>query len=160
MPACGGPGPLLARRVTRSPRRHAVSQWSKSHPKSAKAHFTRAPQSMLPRRCWNKPHSRKAASPVDSTSRFTICTRAGHQLRPATSRPVQPPPHPLQPSPPKRAKGFEPSTFSLGNAGPRLCLCEKVPCGAPIRVEHSEGCLVCLSCFVQSVYKCVQTYTT
>jgi hypothetical protein len=39
----------------------------------------------------------------------------GADFTPATSRPAQPPPHPLHPSPPKRAKGFEPSTFSLGS---------------------------------------------
>ena len=41
----------------------------------------------------------------------------GTDFAAATSRPEQPPPHPLQPSPPKpkRAKGFEPSTFSLGS---------------------------------------------
>jgi hypothetical protein len=38
----------------------------------------------------------------------------GTDFASATSRPAQPPPHPLQPSPPERAKGFEPSTFSLG----------------------------------------------
>jgi len=55
-------------------------------------------------------------------------------------------------SPPKRAKGFEPSTFSVGNAGPWLCLCEKIPCGAPIEVMHSEACTVCARCFVQRIY--------
>ena len=32
----------------------------------------------------------------------------------SATRPAHPPPHPLHPPPPKRAKGFEPSTFSLG----------------------------------------------
>ena len=37
---------------------------------------------MLPRRCWKESHSRQAASPVDSTSRFTAYARAGHRLHP------------------------------------------------------------------------------
>ncbi len=38
--------------------------------------------------------------------------------------------HPLKPFPTKRAKGFEPSIFSLDNASPELLPCEKVPCAA------------------------------
>jgi hypothetical protein len=82
IPAWGGPGPFLARRVTRSPRRHTGSRWNKSHPKSAKAHFASAPQNMLPRRCWNEPHSRRAGSLVGSTAGIAVRAPAGHQLRP------------------------------------------------------------------------------
>ena len=155
----GGLRAVLARSVTRLPRTQVHSRWNESHPKSAKAHFASAPQNMLPRRCWNNPRRRTPANPVDTTTRVTVCALAGHRLRPRAMALDRATATPLQPSPPKRAKGFEPSTFSLGNAGPRLCLCEKVPCGAPIGVDDTGACAVCAGCFVQSVYKCVQTCT-
>jgi hypothetical protein len=138
IPAWGGPGPFLARRVTRSPRRHTGSRWNKSHPKSAKAHFASAPQNMLPRRCWNEPHSRQAASPVDSTSRFTACARAGHRTlhppaphctgphRETSVARSQPPTGPLAMSCEQRLCVFRTTVHGVGVPPPRLA----VPCEA------------------------------
>ena len=49
--------------------------------------------------------------------------------------------------------------YYFGNAVPELCVCEKVPCGDSSLCEDTEGCAVCLRCFVLTVYKCVQVYT-
>jgi hypothetical protein len=114
IPAQGGLRPFVARCVTRSPRTPTGSQWNKPHPKSAKALFARAPQNKLPRRCWNEPHSRRAASPVDSTSRFTACARAGHRLRPgdvALDRATTTPPPTI---PTKAGKGIRTLDIQLG----------------------------------------------
>ena len=56
----GGRGAARARWVTRSPPRQTRSRRNESHPKSAETHFARAGQNMLPWRCWNEPHSRRA----------------------------------------------------------------------------------------------------
>jgi hypothetical protein len=37
---------------------------------------------MLPRRCWNEPHSRRAGSPVDSTAGFRACLQQGTNFPP------------------------------------------------------------------------------
>ena len=116
IPAWGGLGPFLARPVTRSPRRHTGSHWNKSHPKSAETHFARAGQNILPWRCWNEPHARKAASPIDSTSRFTACARAGHRLRPraiARSQATTTPP-PAISTKTKAGKGIRTLDIQLG----------------------------------------------
>jgi hypothetical protein len=77
----------------------------------------------------------------------------GTDFTPVRLPAAKPPPHALQPSPPKRAKGFEPSTFSLGITIPKVCPIEKPPCNALIDGEATSSCAVRANQTIESVYK-------
>ena len=81
--------------MARSPRTQPHSRWNESHPKSAKAHFARAPQKILPRKCWNEPHdSLRLPVRLIQLQGSEPAPQQDTEFASATSRPAQSPPHP------------------------------------------------------------------